>query len=110
LDILTVPFAFTQPCIAQMSGKMTSGWQPWFVNGATAGYVEVYDKYTYATVKGAGHETPEYQPVSSFAMVQRFIKTGSLKDPEYKARVAPKRYTTQGDILRRYGLSPYLKK
>jgi len=111
LDILTVPFAFTQPCIAQMSGKIVSPWQPWFVNGATAGYVEVYDKYTYATVKGAGHETPEYQPLSSYAMVQRFITTGSLNDPEYNARVAPpKRYLKQGDILRRYGLSPYLKK
>jgi len=112
LDILTVPFAFTQPCIAQLSGKITTHWQPWFVNGATAGYVEVYDKYTYATVKGAGHETPEYQPLSSFYMIQRFLTTGSLNsesESAYTYRSAGYRLT-QGNLLRKFGLSPPLEK
>jgi len=78
LDILTVPFAFTQPCIAQLSGKPLSAWQPWFVNGATAGYVETYDKYTYATVKGGGHECPLYQPLTSFEMIYRYLTTGKI--------------------------------
>jgi serine carboxypeptidase-like clade 2 len=108
LDILTVPFAFTQPCITQLSGKITSAWQPWFVNGATAGYVEVYDKYTYATVKGAGHETPEYQPVSSFNMIQRFLTSGSLMDPKKNYASRSKRRLSQGDLLRFFGLSPQL--
>jgi len=106
LDILTVPFAFTQPCISQLSPKITVPWQPWFVNGATAGYVEVYDKYTYATVKGAGHETPEYQPYSSFQMIQRFITTGSLTSPSSPVSYRRSNYKTQGDMLRKYGLSP----
>jgi serine carboxypeptidase-like clade 2 len=107
LDILTVPFVFTQPCIAQLSGKITSPWQPWFVNGATAGYVEVYDKYTYATVKGAGHEAPGYQPLTSFNMIKRFMTTGSLNDPEGLGYYRRSRSLKQGDMLRKYGLSPF---
>jgi len=106
LDILTVPFAFTQPCIAQLSGHITQAWQPWFVNGATAGYVEVYDKYTYATVKGAGHETPQYQPLNAFQMIQRFITTGSLTTSEVRGYPRGRGYIKQGDMLRKYGLSP----
>jgi len=106
LDILTVPFAFTQTCLGQLSPKIVVPWQPWFVNGATAGYVEVYDKFTYATVKGAGHEAPEYQPLSSFQMIQRFMKTGSLNSTSTGYYPRPN-YRTQGDMLRKYGLSPF---
>jgi len=107
VDILTVPFAFTQPCMAQLGGKITSPWQPWFVNGATAGYVEVYDKYTYATIKGGGHETPEYQPLISYQMIQRFLTTGSLYSPSESGRYYnTKNRLRQGDMLRKYGLSP----
>jgi len=110
LDILTVPFAFTLPCIHQLSGRITAPWQPWFVNGATAGYVETYDKYTYATVKGAGHETPEFQPLTSFAMITRFLATGSLDDPSAHSGYYRDsgRSLRQGDMLRKYGLSPFL--
>jgi len=110
VDILTVPFAYTQPCISQLSGKITSPWQPWFVHGATAGYVEVYDKYTYATLKGAGHEAPQYQPLNSFEMIRRYLMNGNLN--EETTRSIPFRgrgYTKQGDILRRLGLSPSFK-
>lgn len=39
----------------------------------TAGYVEVYDTYTFATIKGAGHEAPQYQPAFSYNLFQRFV-------------------------------------
>jgi len=109
LDILTVPFAYTQPCIWRLSGKPVSAWQPWFVNGATAGYVETFDKYTYATIKGGGHETPLYQPLTSFQMIERFLKTGKLNSEKYgNAGGYGRRQgkTGQSEMLRRYGLAP----
>jgi len=107
LDILTVPFAYTQPCIAQLSGKPLTLWQPWFVNGATAGYVETYDKYTYATIKGAGHEAPLYQPLTSYQMIYRFLTTGKLDDLTSKShgRSIPTRLN-QGQMLRKMGVIP----
>jgi len=114
IDILTVPFPFTQPCIAQLSGKPLAEWQPWFVNGATAGYVETFDKYTYATVKGGGHECPLYQPLTSYQMIFRFLTTGKLNSENYGSRKAghrrPRGLTGQSEMLRRYGLVPDLWK
>jgi len=80
VDIATVPFAFNQPCLAQLNRKNLKVWSPWFVNGATAGYVEYFDTYTFATVKGAGHETPLYQPLSALNMFSRFLAQGNLND------------------------------
>jgi serine carboxypeptidase-like clade 2 len=107
LDILTVPFGYTQPCIAKLSGIPVSAWQPWFVNGATAGYVEEYDKYTFATLKGAGHEAPLYQPLILFQMIYRFLTTGKLNVDGEGRRYYRKRLT-QSDMLRKYGLAPNL--
>jgi len=105
LDILTVPFPFTQPCIAKLSGTKVSQWQPWFVNGATAGYVEVYDKYTFATLKGAGHEAPLYQPLTSFQLILRYLTTGRLT-VNGEGRRHYSKVLTQSDMLRKYGLAP----
>jgi len=109
LDILTVPFAFTQPCMAKLSGTQISKWQPWFVNGATAGYVEVYDKYTYATIKGAGHEAPLYQPLTSYQMIYRYMTTGKLTGNAEGRGVRRETKLTQSEMLRRYGLAPNFK-
>jgi len=114
LDILTVPFAYTQPCLLQM-GKQVVSWQPWFVNGATAGYVEVYDKFTYATVKGGGHETPLYQPLSSYNLIYRFMTNGNLDgltakyQPKLMGTKREKKYLKQSDMLRYYGFSSLRK-
>jgi len=66
IDIATVPFGRTIACVEEIPRNyQMQEWQPWFVNRATAGYFEKYDTYTFATVKGAGHEVPTYQPITS---------------------------------------------
>jgi carboxypeptidase C (cathepsin A) len=101
IDIATVPFAYTQPCLAELQATNTKTWGPWFVNGQTAGYWEQFSPvYTFATLKGAGHEAPEYQPLSSFNMFERFMNSQDLKDPSGNRPVFPKHAETQGDVLR----------
>eukprot|EP00026_Physarum_polycephalum_P009730 Phypoly_transcript_09864.p1 GENE.Phypoly_transcript_09864~~Phypoly_transcript_09864.p1 ORF type:complete len:434 (+),score=38.22 Phypoly_transcript_09864:38-1339(+) len=78
VDIATVPHAYTQICLSELASPIVSSWRPWVVNGQTAGYVEVHQKYTYATVKGAGHEVPTYQPWSAYNMFERFLTNHSL--------------------------------
>ena len=58
VDIATVPFAETQRCLETMNRPITEAWRPYVINREVAGYVEVYDTYTFATIKGAGHEAP----------------------------------------------------
>jgi hypothetical protein len=78
LDVMTCPFPTAQICLGELQASLVSRWQPWFVNGATVGYVEVYDQYTYATVKGAGHEAPLFQPLAAFNMFSRFLTNNTL--------------------------------
>ena len=40
--------------------------------------LQVYDQYTYATVKGAGHEVPMFQPNAAYNMITRFISGNAL--------------------------------
>jgi len=104
VDIATVPFAMNQPCLAMLSRPTVQVWAPWFVHGATAGYVEYFDKYTFATIKGAGHEVPLYQPLSAFSMFSRFIRTGNLTATEDTVEIdlnTPRMaISRQGQVLR----------
>jgi len=105
VDVYTVPFGYTSACLQELNNKPNVQWQPWFVNGATAGYVEVYDRFTYATVKGAGHETPQYQPLSAYNMFYDFVTKGKLNTTG--VRKLNKRFfgrRTQGSILKEHGI------
>jgi hypothetical protein len=75
-DIATCPHAYAQLCLAELQRPLINLWSAWSIPGApnqTAGFVEVYDKYTYATVKGAGHEVPQFQPAAAYHMISTFI-------------------------------------
>jgi len=101
VDILTVPFAFTKVCLNELNQTRLTNWGPWFVNGATSGYWERFDHYTYATIKGAGHEVPEYQPLIGYELFSRFLTSQSLKSLTNEAPMpAIERPLTQGKVLR----------
>jgi hypothetical protein len=104
VDIATVPFAITQRCLHDLDRSTVQHWQPWYVNGATAGYWEVKNGYTFATVKGAGHEAPAYESWNSYNLFTRFLSTQSLKDPslasQNKMGIARNNRLRQGKMLR----------
>lgn len=90
VDIKTVPHPNTQMCLNALGRPLQKKWTRWTVpgpalpefddpseNDITAGYVEVFDTYTYATVRGAGHEVPLYQPAFAYAMFENFIIKGN---------------------------------
>ena len=75
------------------------------MNGQTAGYWEQFEQptYTFATIKGAGHEAPQYQPLAAFNLFQRFMTTQSLSDPSQSQRKYGDEFhkvRRQGDVLR----------
>lgn len=69
VDIATVATVATEACLGEVNNTFglepTQEWKKWTVNGWHVGYQEKQSKYTFATVKAAGHEAPMYQPVSS---------------------------------------------
>jgi len=54
-------------------------WQPWDVNGQTAGFVTHFDlgnpssSFVFATVHGAGHEVPAYRPLEALELFKKFL-------------------------------------
>mmetsp|Transcript_8872 Transcript_8872/g.22313 ORF Transcript_8872/g.22313 Transcript_8872/m.22313 type:complete len:488 (+) Transcript_8872:179-1642(+) len=104
LDVFTVPSWGTQVCLDELKDvvKMTKRWHQWTVNGATAGYYEVYDRYTYATVRGGGHEVPQFEPFTAFHLFSRFLNNQSLGEfTEDNPPVQSPASSAQSRILRK---------
>eukprot|EP00966_Prymnesium_polylepis_P021805 501101-Prymnesium_polylepis.2 len=83
-DIATVPTPCTQACLAQLERDgviaRRGSWTPWRVGGGiAAGYTESYDRLVFATVRGAGHTVPQYQPLLSFELFSRWLAGTALE-------------------------------
>eukprot|EP00729_Bicosta_minor_P013162 gene13163-33301_t len=51
-------------------------WRPWVVGSSVAGYTTVYKtphNFTWATVRGAGHMAPLFQPTRVYNLFERFV-------------------------------------
>ena len=111
-DATTCPFSGTQVAIDALSelpgAGVTSNWTAWNVNGQKAGYIERHgEAFTFATVRGAGHEAPGFMPYATYELVSNFI-AGTLEaltvppPPPPPAARARARRETQSSILNRH--------
>eukprot|EP01089_Gocevia_fonbrunei_P012940 TRINITY_DN3189_c0_g1_i4.p1 TRINITY_DN3189_c0_g1~~TRINITY_DN3189_c0_g1_i4.p1 ORF type:complete len:469 (-),score=81.07 TRINITY_DN3189_c0_g1_i4:34-1440(-) len=50
-------------------------WRPWMdERGQVGGFVEVYDRFTFATVRGAGHMVPYYHPQRGWVLFSSYLE------------------------------------
>ncbi|PWA49612.1 peptidase S10, serine carboxypeptidase, Alpha/Beta hydrolase fold protein [Artemisia annua] len=75
---MTIPHVGTRTWINSLNLTITTdNWAAWYVNGQAAGYKTTYarDNYTlaFATVKGAGHTAPEFNPAECFELAKRWF-------------------------------------
>uniref|UniRef100_A0A7N1A5H7 Serine carboxypeptidase n=1 Tax=Kalanchoe fedtschenkoi TaxID=63787 RepID=A0A7N1A5H7_KALFE len=74
---ISVPHLATEAWIRLLEVPVSDEWRAWYVDGQVAGYQTKYknDHYslTYATVKGAGHNAPQYKPEAALALADRFF-------------------------------------
>lgn len=70
----------TRGWIDSLGLDRTSMWRPWLTGGQLSGFTEQYagGLLTFATVRDAGHEVPQYQPERALGMFESFITTGDL--------------------------------
>ena len=79
-----LPFIGTEQWVLDLKMPAQSVWGPWYSEWAgngpqVAGYWIDMGKLWYATVKGAGHMVPWYQPGAAFDLFSRFISGQSLR-------------------------------
>ncbi|KAJ6813972.1 serine carboxypeptidase-like 40 [Iris pallida] len=75
-----VPITSTRYSIKMLGLPVKNSWRPWYINSEVGGYVEEYDGLTLATIRGAGHEVPSYQPERALTMISSFLE-GKLPPP-----------------------------
>ncbi|CAA3008873.1 serine carboxypeptidase-like 26 [Olea europaea subsp. europaea] len=64
----------TRYSIASLNLKVIKPWRPWMdKTDEVAGYQVVYDGLTFATVRGAGHQVPQFQPRRAFILLKMFL-------------------------------------
>ncbi|XP_042510756.1 serine carboxypeptidase-like 40 [Macadamia integrifolia] len=74
-----VPVTSTRSSLNKLKLPVNTTWYPWFVNKEVGGYTFAYKGYlTFATVRGAGHEVPSYQPVRALALIKHFLSGKNL--------------------------------
>lgn len=69
-----IPVTSTKYSIDRMKLPVKTPWHPWFLDGQVGGYTKVYKgDITFATVRGAGHQVPSYQPARALSLIMHFL-------------------------------------
>ncbi|XP_047088083.1 serine carboxypeptidase 1-like [Lolium rigidum] len=77
-----IPLTSTRYTVRDLNLSITEPWRPWTAGHEVGGYVQQYaGGFTFASVRGAGHTVPSFQPERSLILLQSFLK-GIL--PPYK--------------------------
>ncbi|XP_073269158.1 serine carboxypeptidase 24-like [Primulina huaijiensis] len=73
-----VPVTATRFSLSHLNLKIKTPWYPWYSGNQVGGWTEVYDGLTFATVRGAGHEVPMFEPRRAFILFQTFLSGKNL--------------------------------
>nr|DAD42467.1 TPA_asm: hypothetical protein HUJ06_000697 [Nelumbo nucifera] len=74
-----VPVTSTRYSLNKLQLAVNTSWYPWALSNEVGGYSVVYKgNLTFATVRGAGHEVPSYQPRRGLALIYYYLQGGPL--------------------------------
>ncbi|KAK7853349.1 serine carboxypeptidase 24 [Quercus suber] len=68
-----VPVTATRLSLSHLNLTIKTLWYPWNEDNQVGGWTEVYDQLTFATVRGAGHEVPLFQPKRALILFKSFL-------------------------------------
>ncbi|KAJ9162956.1 hypothetical protein P3X46_022686 [Hevea brasiliensis] len=68
-----VPVTATRFSLSHLNLTVKTRWYPWYLDNQVGGWSEVYNGLTFATVRGAGHEVPLFQPKRAFILFRSFL-------------------------------------
>ncbi|XVE97453.1 hypothetical protein REPUB_Repub03eG0021100 [Reevesia pubescens] len=68
-----VPVTATRFSLSHLNLHIKTPWYPWYSGNQVGGWTEVYEGLTFATVRGAGHEVPLFQPRRALILFRSFL-------------------------------------
>ncbi|XP_012071521.1 serine carboxypeptidase 24 [Jatropha curcas] len=68
-----VPVTATRFSLSHLNLTVKTRWYPWYSGNQVGGWTEAYNGLTFATVRGAGHEVPLFQPRRAFILFRSFV-------------------------------------
>ncbi|KAK9128776.1 hypothetical protein Syun_017573 [Stephania yunnanensis] len=69
-----VPVTSTRYSLNKMKLPIKSRFRPWYNKEEVGGYTIDYEGLTFATVRGAGHMVPSYQPSRALSLITHFLE------------------------------------
>ncbi|KAL8542219.1 hypothetical protein ACS0TY_003182 [Phlomoides rotata] len=74
-----IPVTSTKHSIKMLKLPIKTQWHPWYLGGEVGGYTQVYQgNLTFATVRGAGHQVPSFQPARALSLIMHFVSGTEL--------------------------------
>lgn len=73
-----VPTDGTLGWVYELNRPVLEEFRAWKVNGQTAGFIQEFDGFTYATVHGAGHMVPQDKPAQAYHLIFNWIKQNPI--------------------------------
>ena len=73
LEIINFTFIFPRRFAERLGYSTTREYSPWLFNGQIAGYVKVFARFAYSTIRGSGHMVPTDKPGAAQKMFYKFI-------------------------------------
>ncbi|KAL3814784.1 hypothetical protein ACJIZ3_016052 [Penstemon smallii] len=81
-----IPVTSTKNSIKHMNIPSKTSWHPWYFAGEVGGYTKVYEgNLRFATVRGAGHQVPSYQPARALSLISHFLAGTDLPNKTTKS-------------------------
>lgn len=69
-----IPVTSTRYSLNKLKLPLKTSFYPWFHEGEVGGYSIVYKgDLTFATVRGAGHQVPSFEPERALALIKHFL-------------------------------------
>ncbi|XP_073001159.1 serine carboxypeptidase-like 34 isoform X1 [Typha latifolia] len=73
-----IPVTSTRYSLNKLGLKTVQEWRPWYDHKQVGGWTIIFDGLTFVTIRGAGHEVPQFAPRQAQQLVKHFLANKQL--------------------------------
>ncbi|XP_038896880.1 serine carboxypeptidase-like 34 [Benincasa hispida] len=73
-----IPVTSTRLTLNKLGLKIKQDWTPWYSHQQVGGWTIEYEGLTFVTVRGAGHEVPQFAPKQALQLIRHFLANHKL--------------------------------